>query len=107
VAILYLPTAQAVHGPPLGPVKPTLQAELIQAALDVLATGEVEPTGHAEHAAEPAVFLNVPEVQVVHAFPAGQIVFVKSGEPSMLWVISLIALSLRNSSTANIPAISP
>ena len=49
VAILYFPATHAVHGPPLGPVYPALQAGLIQAALDVLAIGEVVPAGHVSH----------------------------------------------------------
>jgi hypothetical protein len=51
VAVLYLPATQAVHVPPSGPVYPALQEELIQAALDVLAIGEVVPAGHATHEA--------------------------------------------------------
>ena len=51
VMILYLPATQAVHVPPSGPVYPALQAGLIQAALDVLAMGEVVPAGHATHEA--------------------------------------------------------
>jgi len=51
VAVLYLPATQAVHVPPSGPVYPALQGELIQAALDVLAIGEVVPAGHATHEA--------------------------------------------------------
>jgi hypothetical protein len=49
VAILYLPATQAVHVPPSGPVYPALQAGLIQAALDVLAMGELVPAGHVSH----------------------------------------------------------
>jgi hypothetical protein len=51
VAILYFPATQAVHVPPAGPVNPALQAVLTQAALDVLAMGEVVPAGHAMHEA--------------------------------------------------------
>ncbi len=57
VATLYFPATHAAHGPPLGPVYPALQSATIQAALDVLATGDVEPAGHAVHVAVPVVSL--------------------------------------------------
>ena len=35
VAILYFPATQAVHGPPFGPVKPTLHVQAARAALEI------------------------------------------------------------------------
>ena len=44
VVVLYFPATQAVHAPPSGPVKPTLQ---VQAARTELEIGEFELAGHA------------------------------------------------------------
>ena len=46
VATLYLPATHWEHGPPLLPVAPALQEQLVEA---VLAAGEFECVGHAEH----------------------------------------------------------
>ncbi len=57
VVILYFPAAHAVHGPPVGPVKPALQST-IQAALDELATGEIKAgLVHVVQSAVPVVSL--------------------------------------------------
>lgn len=66
VSILYLPVMQAVHTPPSGPVEPALQ---VQAVMVVLASGALEPSGHARHAAADvaaAVGEYVPAEQGVH-----------------------------------------
>ena len=47
VALLYFPAAQPVHGPPLGPVYPSLH---VQAERSVLVTGELELLGHTTQA---------------------------------------------------------
>ncbi len=67
VAILYLPVAQEVHPPPSGPVKPTLQVQVVRATLEI---GEVELPGHETHVAvsvAPTVVEYVPTAQSVHA----------------------------------------
>ncbi len=43
-----------MHGPPFGPVKPTLQVQEVRVVLE---TGELEPVGHAVHVAVPVVVL--------------------------------------------------
>ena len=70
VTVLYFPASHAAHGPPLGPVYPALQSGTIHAALDVLPTGEVEPTGHAEQTpplGPVKPMLHVHAVNVLHA----------------------------------------
>jgi hypothetical protein len=65
VAILYVPATQAVHGPPFGPVKPTLHVQAARAALEI---GEYELAGHARHVAEaeaPVAVEYVPAAQSV------------------------------------------
>ncbi len=80
---LYFPATQAVHGPPSGPVKPALQAEVIQAVTDELPLGEMEPAGQVMHVVEivaPVLVEYVPDPQSVHTalpllglyFPATQ-----------------------------------
>jgi hypothetical protein len=63
-----------------------LQAELIstQAALEVLAVGEVKPAGHAMQFELPVVFLYVPAAHAVHGFPEGHVVSVRSTPFTML-----------------------
>jgi hypothetical protein len=85
-AILYLPTAQAVHVPPLGPVKPTLQVQAVRATLEI---GEFELLGHmtqvaasvapavveyfavaqSVHAALPVAILYLPATHAAHGLP--------------------------------------
>ena len=67
VEALYVPAAQAIHGPPLGPVKPAGQSGAIHASLDVLAGGEFAPTGQSTHAVEANVEEYVPGPQSMHA----------------------------------------
>ncbi len=65
--ILYLPETHAAHGPPSGPVKPTLQA---QALIPELAFGELEFAGHARHVDASVAFViveYVPAAQSTHA----------------------------------------
>jgi hypothetical protein len=59
----YLPTAQAVHVPPFGPVYPALHMHWVEA---VLACAEFEPTGHGVHNAVPVTALKVPATQGRH-----------------------------------------
>jgi hypothetical protein len=63
--VLYVPATHGVHGPPSGPVYPALQGGLLHAALDVLATGELCPTGHAVQAPFKFELLYVPGAQAV------------------------------------------
>jgi hypothetical protein len=107
VVVLYFPATQAVHGPPSGPVYPALQAALRQAALDVLAVGEVKPAGHTVHCDVPVLFLYVPVAHAVHGFPEGHVVSVRSTPFNILLYISLAASVVSNSSTTNRPAMSP
>ena len=91
VVILYFPAMQVVHGPPLGLSYPALQLTgTKQASLDVLPTDEVLPAGHVPHADEP-----------------GHAVSVRSIPFDIIVDISIAAVRLINSSTTNIPAISP
>ena len=69
VPTLYVPAMHVEHMPSV-PVYPALQAELIQAALDVLTAGEFVPTGQARHAVTTvaaSVVEYVPDPQSVHA----------------------------------------
>ena len=106
VEALYVPAAQAIHGPPLGPVYPALQSATIHAALDVLPTGEVVPAGHVVHDALPLEVLYVPAAHAVHAFPLGHVVSVRSCPCIMALVISVVAAVLNHSSTMKTPATS-
>jgi hypothetical protein len=108
VEALYVPAAQAIHGPPLGPVKPTAHSTLtIHAELDVLPTGEVVPAGHVVHDALPLEVLYVPAAHAVHVFPIGHVVSVMSRPCVMASVISVVATVLSHSSTKKKPAMSP
>ena len=66
VAALYFPASHAVHRPPLGPVYPALQAQLVCDPLDAAAnefaghtlqfglpSGDHCPSGHARHVSLP------------------------------------------------------
>jgi hypothetical protein len=67
LVVLYFPTTHAVHGPPFGPEKPTLQ---VQAASSEPARGELEAVGHATQVAAaeaPVVAKYVPAKQLAHA----------------------------------------
>ena len=46
VDVLYFPATHAAHGPPLGPVDPALQVQLVKAAMPA---GEVELDGQTVH----------------------------------------------------------
>ncbi len=90
VMILYLPATQVVHGPPSGPVNPTLHIQAVRATLDI---GELELVGHARqvaatvaptvaeyvpaaqsvHAAVPVAILYLPATQAVHTPPFGPV----------------------------------
>ena len=72
-----------MHGPPFGPVKPTLQVQAVRAELeagefvlsgqrrhDPRSTDEYVPDAQDVHAAEPVVFLYVPGTQEVHGLPS-------------------------------------
>ncbi len=64
--VLYLPATHVVHEPALGPVNPRLQVQLESA---VLPLGELDPLGHARHAASsdaPVLVEYLPAVQSVH-----------------------------------------
>lgn len=66
VLILYLPTMQAVHTTPFGPVNPTSHVQLASAAL---AVGELELPGHATQVVSivaPAVVEYVAATQALH-----------------------------------------
>jgi len=107
VVLLYEPAAHAAHGPPLGPVYPALQSATTQAALDVLATGEVKPAGHAVHDAVPDVPLYFAVSHAVHAFAAGHVVSVRSKPPVISAAIAVSVASVMYSSTKKKPAMSP
>ena len=62
-AALYVPATQAVHGPPFGPVNPTLQ---VQEVSELLPLGDVLDAGQALHASVPVVFLYFPATHVAH-----------------------------------------
>lgn len=66
IAVLYVPARHAVQGPPFGPVKPRLH---VQAAIAMLAAGELEAVGHAAQVAFPVWFLYVVIAQAVHVPP--------------------------------------
>jgi hypothetical protein len=83
-----------------------LQAATIQAALDVLATGEVKPAGHAVHDAVPDVPLYFAVSHAVHAFAAGHVVSVRSKPPVISAAIAVITASVMYSSTKKKPAMS-
>ena len=57
VALLNVPAAHAVHGPPSGPEKPVAHS---QAVIVVLPSGETEFAGQIEHVPEPDTFLYLP-----------------------------------------------
>ncbi len=64
--LFHVPTGHAVHGPPLGPVKPILH---VQAASAGLAVGEMELAGQARQVVStvaPTVVEYVPAPQSVH-----------------------------------------
>ncbi len=100
LVVLYFPATQAVHGPPLGPVNPALQAVPTQAATDELPLGEVEPAGHVIHALAPVSEYDparqfvqtvallapvtpvyVPAEQPVHALAPTTVEYVPAGQP--------------------------
>ena len=81
VAILYFPATHATHGPPLGPVNPTLHVQLVDTVQPLHEAPEL--AGQAAHATvRPVVLEKVPAVQAVHAalpvvslyVPAAQVV---------------------------------
>jgi hypothetical protein len=64
---LYLPGAQATHGPPSGPVYPTLHGQsLVPGTESVFA-------GHATHSDEFRQFLYFPASQASHGPPSGPV----------------------------------
>ncbi len=66
----YLPTPQAVHVPPFGPVYPALHMHWVKT---VLACAEFEPTGQAVHNAVPVPALKVPATQGMHGLLLAQV----------------------------------
>ena len=71
-----------MHGPPFGPVKPTLQVQAVRAELeagefvlsgqrrhDPRSTDEYVPDAQDVHAAEPVVFLYFPAAHALHGLP--------------------------------------
>lgn len=92
------------------PVKPAWQLFvwlLRQAALDVLAMGDVTPQVQFVHDAVPAVSLYLPPAHAVQLFPEGHVVSVKSTPFDMMVIISSVARSVIYSSTINSPAMLP
>jgi hypothetical protein len=87
VVVLKVPATQGAHGPPLGPVYPTLQVQEVTAGLEIgefIFTGQSKqnvrfdapsvveyfPTGHAKQVVAivaPVVVKYVPAAQLVHA----------------------------------------
>ena len=63
VTALYVPATQAVHGPPFGPVNPTLQ---VQEVSELLPLGDVLDAGQAVHASVPVVALYLAATHVAH-----------------------------------------
>jgi hypothetical protein len=89
VTALYFPATHAAHGPPLGPVYPTLHVQFVDTVQ--LLHEAPELVGHASqlvvrpvvlenspalqmvHAAAPVALLNVPGAQGVHGPPLGPV----------------------------------
>ena len=87
---LYLPDTQAIQVPPLGPVKPELQMQLledVEPATDCVFAGQVEQsstynapsvfknvlTGQSVHGALPLIDLNLPAEHRVQVSPFGPV----------------------------------
>ena len=64
---LYLPGSQATHGPPSGPVYPTLHGQRLVPATES-AFG-----GHPTHSDEFRQFLNLPASHATHGTPSGPV----------------------------------
>lgn len=60
---LYVPSSHAVHGPPLGPVKPVLQVQSVE---KLLAAGEVDPAMYHTHAT--LIKGSVPMLMLIETF---------------------------------------
>jgi hypothetical protein len=89
VTFLCFPATQATHGPPSGPVKPTLQPADTHAVTLELPAAELVPAGHAT---QPVAAHSVP---------------VRSTPFTIALAIAVVASVLRNSSTTKRPAMSP
>jgi hypothetical protein len=88
--VLYFPAAHAAHVPPLGPVYPRLQTQLVSVddpAIDCVSAGHARqalsatapvvvrylPAPQSVHATEPVVVLYLPAAQAEHVPPLGPV----------------------------------
>ncbi len=83
-----------------------MQSATIQAALDVLPTGEVVPAGHSVHDAMPVLVLYFPAAHAVHVFPEAHDISVRSTPFDISVRMAFDASRLRYSSTTKAPATS-
>jgi hypothetical protein len=73
--VLYLPAAHSVHVPPVSPVDPLLQMQVVK---DVLPAGDCAFDGQALHVAfddAPTAVEYLPDVHSVHTVPAVNVVY--------------------------------
>ena len=71
VTVLYFPARQAEQVPPLGPVNPGLQTQLV-CAVDAT-TADCELVAQSVHGAEPGAVLYFPYTHAVHVPPLGPV----------------------------------
>jgi hypothetical protein len=124
VAVLYCPAAHALHSWPSAPVYPVLHVHATNLSLP---SADPVLVGQVEHVASDVAATAVEYVcrpQLVHSTGPGSILYLPAEQPVqppalfshnvvrstpciMLFLIAVIALVLRTSSTKNTPAMSP